>query len=453
MWLLAGLVMAPALCAADLESELKQQVDVVWAGLLGRSVSDYVWRDKTSFGSAYETARDESASSAGELEPDELPRAIAMVRELADTNRKDPHYQWRVHALLAQMLAEHGGHDEARSQMQLALAAYPDEDYAEPDLHSSYQHLVNMAADWIWDQDGVAAAERFALEHFANDRTFTFFYLGFWEQRYHDSASIERLGPLIDAVESAYSEKKKAYRRRRKLYDEYADALSNQVVAIEHTVDGDARQTYYLISSRELKRTAHRDLVLVLPGGGGHAPDDLPWLMGLARKLHDDYIFAVISAPKWSEDQTIAWVSEWWMESNPKATFSSEQLIQAVYGGVRRLGAFRVDHTYLWGWSSAGPAVYSAALEKEARYDGAYINSSVYRPERLDFSRARSRRFYLQQGREDTITAPSWAELAAEQLGAAHAKVKLDLIDGGHGFGKDPLGNVRAALEWLGKRK
>lgn len=435
---------------ATFAARLDEQIDVVWAALEGRSISDYVWRDKKTFATAYDEVR-------AEFEPttEQFAEAIELVRARVGQRRKDPHFQWRIQALLAQMLWDHGARAEAAGAMRSALEAYPDEDYAEPHLHSSYQHLVNTAASWMWESAGVEQAEHFALGRFADDDPFTFFYLDWWESRYHAEKSIERLGPLIDAVEKTYSDKKRNDRSRRKHYDESAGKLRDLVVATEHQVGDDERRTFYLVASRSLNRSEHRKLVLVLPGGSGQAPGYLPWLMGLARQMHGDYVFAVISAPQWSEKQaeSITWVSAWWMERFPEAEFPTELLIHDVYADVRKLGVVRIDKTFLWGWSSSGPAVYAAALEKDARYDGAYINSSVYRPERLDLARARNRRFYLQQGKDDTVTEPRWAEQAAEQLDDAGARVKLDLIDGGHGFGKNHLGNVQAALEWLSKRK
>lgn len=450
--LITWLAVMPAVRAADLATELGEQIDVVWAGLKGRSIGDYVYRDMKTFSSVYQGAR-----AASEPSTEELADAIAMVRGLLKTNGRDPRYQWRVRSLLAQMLWDHGAQPEAQAEMLLALAVYPDEDYGEPHMHSSYQHLVNIAAGWAWDRDGVVEAERFALEHLANDDAFTYFFLPWWEQRYHETGTIERLGPLIDLVNETYTKRARKDRRRlrRDLYEEYAEALSKQIVPIEHRIGGDARRIYYLLASQAMRRTEHRKLVLVLPGGSGQAKNFLPWLMGLSRQLHETYVFAVISAPQWSDEQAeaITWVSAWWMDRFPEAEFPTEQLVREVYADVRKLGAFRVDDTYVWGWSSSGPAVYATVLERETPYDGAYINSSVYRPERLDLSRARGRRFFLQQGREDTITAPRWAEQAAKDLTAAHARVKLDLIEGGHGFGNNHLGNVRAALDWLGKRK
>ncbi|MHC4844763.1 MAG: alpha/beta hydrolase [Planctomycetota bacterium] len=431
-------------------ARLGERIDVVWAALEGRSIGDYVWRDKKTFTSAYDEVRGESEPTA-----DALAEAIELVRERTKTRTRDPHFQWRIHALLAQMLADTGALEDAGAEMLAALEVYPEEDYAEPNLHSGYQHLVNTAAGWIWVSEGVARAEQFALNRFALDDAFAYFFIDWWEQRYHATQTIERFGALLDAVEQTYADKKRNDRRRREMYDDFADTLRDLVVATEHRVDDDEQRTWFLIASRSLKRTEHRKLVLVLPGGSGQARSFLPWLMGLARQMHEEHVFAVISAPRWSAQQaeSITWVSAWWMERFSEAEFPTEQLIRDVYVHARKLGAVRVDKTFLWGWSSSGPAVYAAALEGEAPYDGAYINSSVYRPERLDLRRARNRRFYLQQGRDDTVTEPRWAELAAEQLQDAGAKVKLDLIDGGHGFGKNHAGNVQAALEWLAKRK
>jgi len=437
--------------AQTLADDLLQEVEGLWAGLEGKSIGAEVWRDKKRFVSLYDDVRGRTHPSAEDYE-----QALSALRKLGKKKRRDEHFQWRAHELAAHLLWDSGERTEAIEELEATLDAYPDERYPEPRKHSSYQHIANQLAWWIWEEQGIDSAEEFALTRFVRDRKYQFFYLDGWKEQYADQGDEARYDGLVLRVIDGYRTKAKKDRKLRDLYKSYLAQLESLLLAERHTVGGDERRTYYLLRPANLDPKTIRQLVLVLPGGHGRAKEFLPWLSSVQAAVGDDYVFAVLSATRWSAEQEegVVWVTEWWRgQSYEDVAFSTEDFIRSVRDDVLSKKPFKVGETFLFGWSSSGPAVYAAALEEEAPYAGAIVHSSVFKPGQLDLSHAPGRAFYLLQGRGDELTALVWAQQARDILGENDAEVHLEVFAGGHGFGHpNAVIQIRRALDWLRSR-
>ena len=75
---------------------------------------------------------------------------------------------------------------------------------------------------------------------------------------------------------------------------------------------------------------------------------------------------------------------------------------------------------------------------------------SVFFKQQLTLTNAKGKRFYLQQGKLDKVTALHWAEKAEKELKQNGAKVKLDIYNGGHGFAMpNVFQSIKTGLKWL----
>jgi len=225
---------------------------------------------------------------------------------------------------------------------------------------------------------------------------------------------------------------------------------------VEKSVGGDVKKTYFLFGADDAKKGEKRNLLLVMPGGHGQAKEFLPFLTNLHKSVGNGFVFAALSAPQWSPEQTenVVWPTERSRKSLRGVEFSTETFLREVLEDVKSNASFKISKAFVFAWSSSGPALYAASMEKDAPYDGYYVLASVFKRDDLRLSAARGRRFYLQQGTEDRVTPLRWAEEAAETLKKSGAVVKLDVYQGGHGFGQpNPFGAVRAALDWLDSGK
>lgn len=217
-------------------------------------------------------------------------------------------------------------------------------------------------------------------------------------------------------------------------------------------VGDDANMAYFLLEPASVAKNDDLHLVLAMPGGNGQAREFLPWMRRVQEGLGEEYAIAVLSAPVWSEEQadSVVWVTDHWKKSAySEAKFTTEEFLRAVLEDVKKQKRFKLASVSVFGWSSSGPAVYAAATEKKAPYDGFVILCSVFKKEQLaKLSNAKGRRFYLLQGTEDDLTRLSWAEEAEEALRKNGAEVEHEWYEGGHGFGMpDPIGTLKRAFE------
>ena len=436
-------------CAAQTFSEkLIEGVEEKWERVDGKSIASWTWRDKNHFRSIYDKLRMNEVPS-----PEQLETAVKALRKLAKKHRGDEHFQWRVRWLVGCLLLDSEDAKGALKELEKAISEYPDENYAEPSKQSSFQHLANDAAGAVWVDKDVDAAEEFALALLRKDERFHYLFEGWWSARYKSEGLEERYAEFAPRLAEAYRYRQKKYKADSALADMNARRLESLMLARKRTVGGDPTKAYYLLAPPpEGKKKVARDLVLILPGGHGQAKEFLPWLTGVHAKTCSDMVFAVISAPQWSETQKqgVVWVSSSWMKAYPEAKFPTEELVRSVRDDVLANADFKPRKVFIFAWSSSGPATYATALQEDAPYDGFYIQSSVFKPANLLLSRASGRRFFLRQGNSDTITALSFAENAAQELKQAGAQVRLDVFNGGHGFDMpNQMESIRAAFDWL----
>jgi RNA polymerase sigma factor (sigma-70 family) len=431
--------------------EILQKIQAEWQRVEERAKADNPWTDKVSFDTAYAELKDKLKPTPADLQA--LYDKLAAT--LADHKGERP-YLWRAHQVLGYLQYDLGHKGKGLEHYQKALDQYPAKEYDEPSKQSYYQHVANQAAGWVWDTQGVEEAEKFILERFKKAPQFQYFYAEWWQKRYADKGQPERYAALVTRVAALYEEKAAKDKDHAELYRRYRAALRKELRSQpdvqEKKAGGDAQMRYYLLRPRDLPAEARPRLLLVMPGGNGQAQDFLPFVTDLARELAPDYLVALLSAPQWTagQAQRVVWPRRG--DGIAAARFTTEDFVKAVFDDVKHSGAAATDNAVLFGWSSAGPAVYATALSRPApasmRY---YVLSSVFRSGRLPpLNAAKGKRFYLQQGDDDPITPLRWAEQAEKELSAAGARVHLETFEGGHGFVMgDVYPSVRRALRWL----
>jgi RNA polymerase sigma factor (sigma-70 family) len=413
------------------------------------------YADKTTLEQAYENALKDLRP-----EPAELEVFYDKLRKSLPGHKDEPAYVWRAQQLLGRVQADLKHPDKALEHYQLALKAYPATDYEEPSKHSSFQHLANEAAGVVWRHRGAADAEKFILQVFAESPQFQYFFRPWWTDRYTEAREPARERALMDRVVKAYADKGIKDADRAEIYRRYGRELKAQLetepAVEERKAGGDAHKRYYLLAPQAPARGKPRPLLIVLPGGPGQGGEVLPFLKTLFAEAGGDYLFAVLSAPEWAPGQAdrIVWPKE--RDALPEANFTTEAFVKAVYDELVKEGRADPRRAFLFGWSSGGPPVYSTALaDKGPPLAGYYVLASVFNPRWLPpLEGAKGKRFYLQQGDSDRVTALHWAEKAEEALAKHGARVKLEVFEGGHGFAMpDATAAFLRALRWLEARE
>ena len=352
--------------AQNFSEKLIEGVEEQWLQVEGKSIASWSWRDKSHFKGVYDKLR----LNAGSL-PEQLETAVKAMRKLAKKHRGDEHFQWRAHWLVGCLLLDSEDAKGALKELEKAISEYPDEKYTEPSKHSAFQHIANDAAGAVWVHEGVDAAEEFALKLLRKDERFHYLYEGWWSERYKSEGLEERYAEFAPRLVEAYRYRQKKYKADSALADRNARRLESLVLARKRLVGGDPNKAYYLLAPPpEGKKKVERDLVLLLPGAHGQAKEFLPWLTGVHAEACSDMVFAVISAPQWSEEQKqgVVWVSSSWMEMYPEAKFPTEELVRAVRDDVLADADFKPRKVFIFAWSSSGPATYATALQEDAPY-------------------------------------------------------------------------------------
>lgn len=228
--------------------------------------------------------------------------------------------------------------------------------------------------------------------------------------------------------------------------DDVADVPAQTLYA-----NDDRNKMYFLIGLRkdaQPPKEGYR-LLLILPGGDGSA-DFLPFCKRIYKfALNQGYLVAQLVAPKWSEDQfnQVVWPTK--QLNWQGAKFTTEEFIEAVIADVKKRHPIDSRYVFALGWSSGGPPIYSAVLQKETALRGAFIAMSVYKPNQLPSrENARGKAFYLLHSPEDFIPI-RMARQAETDLSKHGARVKLQTYEGGHGWHGNVYGMIREGVLWL----
>jgi predicted esterase len=232
--------------------------------------------------------------------------------------------------------------------------------------------------------------------------------------------------------------------------DDVADVPSKDLKA-----GGDAQKRYFLIGPAKdsTAPSAGRGLVVVLPGGDGSA-DFHPFVKRIFKNaLPDGYLVAQPVAVKWTDDQKVVWPTAGLKGLVKEAKFTTEEFIGAVVDDVGKKEKLDRKRVFVLGWSSSGPAAYSALLQEKPAVAGAFVAMSVFKPDTLPpLARAKGRPVYLYHSPDDRVCPFRMAKQAEKDLAAAGAAVTLAEYDGGHGWRGGVFDAIRTGVEWLEKR-
>ncbi|WP_145064191.1 hypothetical protein [Engelhardtia mirabilis] len=426
---------AEAACATsrpDAVDAVLVSVDESWSNLAGSDLSSAPYRDKARLVADLEQMLERER--AKERDRKRLDKALA--KRAGEVN--EPGLTWRLHELRARVLAPIDA-DGARDALEDALATYPQVDYVQPFKQSSFHHLLVELASSTLKGDDPEAARELLVSTVRDDVRLQAFYPEPLERLYIEEGRAAELHELLEALASAAEPR----------LPELARELRARPPLDARYCGGDPEQLY-LVLGADAEVQGPRQLVVIMAGGSGQALDFLPWLRQLTEPLTDRYLFAVLSAPVWSDEQAaqVVWVTER-TKREYRARFAVEDFARGVAAELRAADG-NLDRAFLFAWSSGGPATYATVLDRDNTFAGAYVLSSVFKPEQLDLRRASDRRFFLEQGRSDTVTAFRFAQEAATTLADAGAAVRLAPFDGGHGFAMpDPAASLERALAWL----
>lgn len=217
------------------------------------------------------------------------------------------------------------------------------------------------------------------------------------------------------------------------------------------TLDRRKRKRYFLMGPpADQKPPANGwKLLLVLPGGDGGAD-----FQSFSRRIHmhalpEGYIAAQLVAPVWSKNPNrVVWPTR---KLNPdRASFTTESFVGDVVKDISKRLDVDTRNVFALGWSSGGPPLYSASLDRRSPLTGTMIAMSVFKPKMLPSLRlAKGRSYYLLHSPDDFINIDQHPRTAQRLLTKAGASVELQTYGGGHGWREDPFGHIRRGVEWL----
>ena len=181
--------------------DLLAAVDAEMGRVLLRAANGHPYKDKIDLTGIYEGYREKHRPNAEQVVS--LMEGVVAYGE----RQHGVEHGWRVNHLLATMALDLGDARWAATHLDHALQTYPDVQYSNPTNHSKFQHLINERAGLVWDSDGVAAAESYALDQFRTNPKFDHFYDGWWRERYEETGQLDRLTDLRRRVESIRASK------------------------------------------------------------------------------------------------------------------------------------------------------------------------------------------------------------------------------------------------------
>jgi len=218
-------------------------------------------------------------------------------------------------------------------------------------------------------------------------------------------------------------------------------------------IDDNKKKTYFLIGPKkdETPPEGGWKLVLLMPGGDGSAEFNMFCRRIQMNGLPDGYAAVQLVAPAWSDDdKRVVWPTE---QLNPqKAKFTTEQFIEEAIVDVSKRIEVNSQFVFALGWSSSGPPIYSASMNKESSLTGSFVAMSVFGNLKLpNIKNAKGKNYYLLHSPDDWIKIDEHARVAETKLKEAGANVKLQTYSGGHGWREDPYGHINRGIKWLEK--
>jgi predicted esterase len=194
-------------------------------------------------------------------------------------------------------------------------------------------------------------------------------------------------------------------------------------------------------------------LIVALAGGSGNGEDLTDfWQEAIQKSLKDGYFVALPIAPKWNARQTAPWVTQMGLSQVKEARFSTETFLNDIIKDVSERYPIDRGRLFLHGVGEGGLAAYTCSLDVTTPFRGFYILSSPFKTAQLPpLTRAKGRRYLIQQSKDDKA-APFFQAAAAEDLLRKQAAVvKLMVYKGEHGykFAEKPWEQVADAITWL----
>lgn len=224
-----------------------------------------------------------------------------------------------------------------------------------------------------------------------------------------------------------------------------------------HEIDGDPQRAYWLVcpayvpSPDETAGTRHRFGLVVALASDGDGDNLVPyWIDAGQKALNDQYYIAVPIAPQGARSAALPWAME--KSRAGGATLSTESFTKEIVEDVASTIALDRNRCFLHGMGESGLATYACSLTESTPFHGFYILTSGFHSAQLPaLTRAKGRRYYIQNSPQDK-TAPAWqAAAGGEMLSKQGAVVKLVSVDGEHGykFEGDPWKPIHDAIGWL----
>lgn len=159
--------------------------------------------------------------------PDEIRALQARFEDWARAQAASPSFAWRAASLRAAMADRLGEHDRARAEHARAIEAYPNRSFAKPSRTSSFQHLVNAAAEHALRTEGLSAAIATIAKPLASDPRYQFFFVAPWKSRLEKTQRRRFVAALLRAFEA-----------RAKRFPESAAAIRSRAQGLRSELGG-----------------------------------------------------------------------------------------------------------------------------------------------------------------------------------------------------------------------
>ncbi len=189
-------------------------------------------------------------------------------------------------------------------------------------------------------------------------------------------------------------------------------------------------------------------LIVLSPGDGNGAIQANQWQEIAQAALKGRYIVALPVAPRWNNEQKVAWLTAANKGQVKEARFTTEAFVNSIVTDVST--AYSVDNAkiFVMGANDSGIAAYSSILDEKSRVKGAYLYNGTFKAAQLpSLKTAKGKKFFLFHEKENKQTpylSASTAQLLLTQNGAT---VKLEELKAA--IAAEVPDKVAAALEWL----